>query len=90
VFGLARNQRLEAMIAGELAVAKATFAATGKAMRCFKELDYRTRDSWSRARRVVATQGDLCREAPTQPVAQPSRSPASGPIDNYPGEILPH
>jgi hypothetical protein len=54
VFGLARNQRLEAMIAGELAVAKATFAATGKAARCFKELDYRTRDSWSRARRVVA------------------------------------
>lgn len=37
-----------------------------------------------------ATQGDLCREAPTQPVTQPSRSPASGPIDNYPGEILPH
>src|SRR5262245_13599521 len=37
-----------------------------------------------------AAQGDLCREAPTQPVTQPSRSPASGPIDNYPGEILPH
>ena len=27
-----------------------------------------------------ATQGDLCHEAPAQPVTRPSRSPASGPI----------
>jgi hypothetical protein len=37
-----------------------------------------------------ATQGDLCHEAPAQPVAQPSRSSASGPIDNSPGGILLH
>src|SRR3984885_11498787 len=37
-----------------------------------------------------AAQGRLCRRAPTQPVTQPSRLPASGPIDNYPGETLPH
>jgi hypothetical protein len=37
-----------------------------------------------------ATQGDLCREAPTRPVTRPSRSPASGPIDNYPGGTLLH
>ena len=37
-----------------------------------------------------AAQGDLCREALTQPVTRQSHSPASGPIDNYPGEILPH
>src|SRR5471030_2091501 len=37
-----------------------------------------------------AAQGRLCRRAPTQPVAQPCRLPASGPIDNYPGETLPH
>jgi hypothetical protein len=37
-----------------------------------------------------ATQGDLCHEAPVQPVTRPSRSSASGPIDNYPGEFLPH
>ena len=37
-----------------------------------------------------ATQGDLCHEAPTQPVTRPSRSSASGPIDNYPGGILLH
>ena len=30
-------------------------------------------------------QGGLCREAPTRPVTRPSHSPASGPIDNYPG-----
>ena len=29
-----------------------------------------------------AARGDLCREAPTRPVTRPSRSPASGPIDN--------
>jgi hypothetical protein len=54
VFGLARNQRLEPMIASELAEAKAIFATTAKPVRIFKELDYRTRDSWSRSRRVVA------------------------------------
>ena len=54
VFGLARNQRLEPMIASELAEAKATFAATARPARSFKELQYRTRDSWSRSRRVVA------------------------------------
>ena len=30
------------------------FAATGTAARVFKEFDYRTRDSWSQSRRVVA------------------------------------
>ena len=37
-----------------------------------------------------AAQGRLCRRAPTQSVTLPSRLPASGPIDNYPGETLPH
>jgi len=37
-----------------------------------------------------AAQGDLCREAPAQPVTRPSRSPASGPIDNCPGGTLLH
>ena len=36
-----------------------------------------------------ATQGDLCHEAPARPVTQPSRSSATGPIDNYPGGIPP-
>jgi hypothetical protein len=54
VFGLARNRRLEPMIAAELAEAKAAFEATKQAARVFKELTYRTKDSWTRSRRVVA------------------------------------
>ena len=54
VFGMARNTRLEAMIADRLAAAKAEFEKTGKAVRVFKELTYRTQTSWSRERRVVA------------------------------------
>jgi hypothetical protein len=37
-----------------------------------------------------AAQGRLRRRALTEPVTRPCRLPASGPIDNYPGEILPH
>jgi hypothetical protein len=54
VFGMARNKRLEPMIAEELAQARAAFEETGKAARVFKELAYRTKASWSRSRRVVA------------------------------------
>lgn len=54
VFGLARNERLTAMIAGDLAVAEAECTATGHAARLFAELTYQTLESWSRARRVVA------------------------------------
>jgi len=54
VFGMARNKRLEPMIADELARAKATFETTKKPARVFKELDYRTKKSWSKSRRVVA------------------------------------
>ena len=54
VFGMAQNKRLNAMIVGEQAQAKATFETTAKAARVFKELDYRTKKSWSKSRRVVA------------------------------------
>jgi len=54
VFGMARNKRLEPMIADELRQAQATFEATKTPARVFKELDYRTKTSWSRSRRVVA------------------------------------
>ena len=37
-----------------------------------------------------AAQGDLCHEAPAQPVTRPSRSSASGSIDNSPGGIFLH
>ena len=54
VFGMAKNTRLTAMIEAELAAAKATYEATKKPARVFKELDYRTTKSWSKSRRVVA------------------------------------
>jgi len=54
VLGLAKNERLKAEIAAELEQAAAEYAATGQAARVFKQFPYQTRESWSRARRVVA------------------------------------
>ncbi len=54
VLGLAKNERLKAAIAPELEQAAAAYAATGQAARVFQEFPYQTRESWSRARRVVA------------------------------------
>ena len=54
VFGLARNPRLEALIAEELAEVEAKAKASGKPERLFKELRYQTLNSWSCERRVVA------------------------------------
>src|SRR3954471_14134380 len=48
VFGLARNKRLEARIAPELAQARAAAQASGLPTRCFKDFLWSTRDSWSR------------------------------------------
>ena len=53
VFGLARNVRLEAVLAEPLAEAKRLCLASGKPARVFNDFRYRTRDSWSRERRVV-------------------------------------
>jgi hypothetical protein len=54
VLGLAKNDRLKAEIVREQGEAAAEYQQTGKAARRFKEFSYQTRDSWSRARRVVA------------------------------------
>jgi hypothetical protein len=53
VLGLAKNDRLKSLITAELAQAKARQESTGEAARVFKECRYRTRSSWSCARRVV-------------------------------------
>ena len=62
LFGLARNRRLVAQIAAELAEAAELSQRTGKPARRFKDFTWRTLDSWSRERRVVAkaewTQGE--------------------------------
>ncbi len=53
LFGLARNARLVRAIGAELQAAAVESTATGRPARRFKELVYRTRQSWSQARRVV-------------------------------------
>jgi Transposase DDE domain group 1 len=54
LLGLAKNERLKAEIVKELEEAKAQYQETGRAARRFQEFVYQTRESWSRARRVVA------------------------------------
>jgi hypothetical protein len=54
VFGLARTERLVAMIEAKLAAAKTVAESTGRPARRFKDFNWSTRDSWSRSRRVVA------------------------------------
>src|SRR3974390_3282417 len=52
VFGLAGNGRLDQAIIPELIAATIESIRTNKPARCFKDFSYRTRDSWSRERRV--------------------------------------
>jgi hypothetical protein len=54
VFGLAKNTRLLAEVHGALAQAQAQFAQTGQPTRVFTEFRYRTLESWTRERRVIA------------------------------------
>src|SRR3954466_11577283 len=53
LFGLARNQRLEATIRTELMLASVDSLRTGQPARRFKNFMWSTLDSWSRDRRVV-------------------------------------
>jgi hypothetical protein len=53
VFGLARNARLEAAIAADLAQVRAVSERTGQPARRFKDFAWSTRNSWSRFRRVI-------------------------------------
>jgi len=54
VFGLARTERLVGAIADDLALAEAESLAQGGPARRFADFAWRTLDSWSRPRRVVA------------------------------------
>jgi hypothetical protein len=54
VLGLAKNERLKAEMVIEQARAAKQYRQTALAARVFKEFIYQTRESWSRARRVVA------------------------------------
>jgi len=53
IFGLARNSRLEVILAPQLKEASAQFAQTQRRARIFTEFDYETLNSWSCARRVI-------------------------------------
>lgn len=54
LFGLARNKRLVGAIADDLAMAGQESLAKGGPARRFADFAWRTLDSWSRTRRVVA------------------------------------
>jgi len=53
VFGLAKNKRLLRILGKELHEAKEQFERTGQSARVFQDFTYRTRHSWSCARRVI-------------------------------------
>ena len=53
VLGLAKNERLIAEIAPELYEAWEDLQETGRPARVFRDFQYRTLDSWGRARRVI-------------------------------------
>jgi hypothetical protein len=63
VLGLAQNTRLNALIATEQEQARVEFERTKEPARVFTDLRYRTLDSWSRDRRVVAKAEHLARGA---------------------------
>jgi len=54
VIGLARNARLLREVEADLETVRARHRETGRAERTFRDLSYRTRQTWSRERRVVA------------------------------------
>ena len=63
VLGIARNARLEAAVAEELKEAERRFDKSMRPERVFRDFSYRTLDSWSRERRVVAKAEHLRRGA---------------------------
>jgi hypothetical protein len=63
VIGLAQNARLKAMITAEQEQARVEFERTKGPARVFTDLQYRTLDSWSRERRVVAKAEHLAKGA---------------------------
>jgi hypothetical protein len=79
VLGLAQNPRLLALITAEQEQARSEFERTKEPARVFAELRYRTLDSWSRERRVVAKAEHLAKGANPRFVVTslaPARRPA--------------
>jgi hypothetical protein len=66
LFGLAKNKRLNARIADDLARVAEASRRTGEPVRRFRDFTYRTLDSWSRARRVIG-KAEWLAPSPTEP-----------------------
>jgi Transposase DDE domain group 1 len=83
VFGLARNERLVGAIASELAAVEAASLTQGGPARRFADFAWRTRDSWSRTRRVVAKAEHLPKSANPRfivtslPASETTRAPST-------------
>lgn len=54
VLGVARNERLERKVGGLLSRAGRLCEQEGRTVKLYKQFRWRTRDSWSRSRRVIA------------------------------------
>jgi len=63
IFGLAKNARLHRAIRKHMPKAKGLYEQTGQAARVYTEFRYRTLDSWSRSRRVIAKAEHLAKGA---------------------------
>jgi hypothetical protein len=63
VIGLAKNPRLKKRIRLQRYEARCAYRETGQAARVFTEFSYRTRNSWSRHRRVIAKAEHLSKGA---------------------------
>ena len=61
ILGVARNPRLEAKISPMLGLAEERVKRCGRTVRLYGCFDWRTRDSWSRTRRVIA-KGEVSRQ----------------------------
>ena len=83
VLGLGSNARLRAELAEEMQAAREERERTQQAARRFKDFQYRTRESWSRPRRVVGKAEAL----PEQGVQAGEGQPALR-GDNAAGEVL--
>jgi hypothetical protein len=62
VLGFASNERLLALTLSARVQAQIDYLASGEASRVFTEFPYQTRDSWSRARRVVVLRRRLAKD----------------------------
>ena len=88
VIGIARNSRLQARTADAQRRSLSRAAATGEPSRRFRSFTYRTRDSWSRSRRVVAKLEALPQQQGGGVSANPWFIVTSLPAGTHPGRAL--